>query len=622
MGSGETRAFVLLLALRAASAAAENAPQPQNLDDLRKAVQDVLTKSNVPGAGIALVSRGGATWAGGVGKADVAAGKDVTADTIFCAGSVSKTFVALALVKLAEEGKLDLNARLKDVAPEIEFRNRWESGAPVRIVNLLEHTAGFDDMHFNEMFNTKGPPDLPLREVMAINPHSRSVLWPPGTCMSYSNPGYTVAGYVIEKITGKAYDEYIRQAILNPLGMNSAGFRLDKDSRANLARGYKDATGKPVPFREIYLRPSGSLNVSPRDLASLVQMFLSRGKIGVAQIVKPESIARMEEARTSLGARAGLKTEYGLGIQHQLDGPVTFLGHTGGFEGFAANYAYSPSVGVGYAFLLNSSGSPRAWRQIRDLVSTYVLREATLPERPAAKLTEEQLRRFVGYYQPVVSRDQLAGLLELVGGGRSVFVKNGVLYQQAFRAEPEALTPVSQETFRLGNESDASMIFLQREEGSMVLTGSESYLQRVNPFLPRLRLFFLLACLVLMLSSLLFAPVWFVRKVFGKMVGVLHLKVRIIPLCAVLSLVAVPFLLRRTPLAELGSLNFRTAAICGLTWVFALLTFWGVWLSVRSFSFQMNRLVRIHSLLVSLANFGMLVFLAYWHLIGLRTWVW
>src|ERR1700741_1794734 len=126
---------------------------PQSLEELQKAIKTELDKNHLPGAGVALVSRGELLWCGGFGQADIASKKPVTCDTEFRVGSISKTFVALALLKLQEEGKINLELRLHDIAPEIPMHNPWESAHPVRIVNLLEHTAGFDDMEASEVYN-------------------------------------------------------------------------------------------------------------------------------------------------------------------------------------------------------------------------------------------------------------------------------------------------------------------------------------------------------------------------------------------------------------------------------------------------------------------------------------
>jgi CubicO group peptidase (beta-lactamase class C family) len=200
-------AALFLLAPVARAQQKAELPHPKTLPELQKAMKDVVDKAHLPGAGVALISNGELLWCGGFGKADLASGRDITCDTEFRVGSVSKSFVALALLKLQEEGKINLEARLQDVAPEIPVKNRWESTNPVRIVNLLEHTAGFDDMQASEVYNFKDPYDFSLLEVFKRFQEPQDVRWPPSTRMSYSNPGYGIAGYLIEKTSSKPFDQ-------------------------------------------------------------------------------------------------------------------------------------------------------------------------------------------------------------------------------------------------------------------------------------------------------------------------------------------------------------------------------------------------------------------------------
>src|SRR5215813_2331929 len=213
---------------------------PQTLDELKKAMSDVVAKTKVPGAGIALVSHGEVLWCGGIGKGDLAASRDINCDTEFRVGSVSKTFIALALLKLEEEGKINLQARVKDLAPEVPMKNAWDSTAPVRVVNLLEHTAGYDDMSPTETYNTKDPADYPLLKVLQDHPDPQTSRWPPSSRFSYSNPGFGFAGYLIEKTSRQPYDAYIKKNVLTPIGIEIGDFRLTDANRALLAQGYHD----------------------------------------------------------------------------------------------------------------------------------------------------------------------------------------------------------------------------------------------------------------------------------------------------------------------------------------------------------------------------------------------
>src|SRR5215469_14123347 len=141
---------VLLLATAAASAADKKEPAPRTLDELQTAIGKILTATHTPGAGLAIVTRDRILLEGGIGKADLATGRAPTADTLFRIGSVSKAFASLSILKLAEQGRLNLNDPVRKYAPEVVYQNPWESTDPIRIVHLLEHTTGWDDIHLAE----------------------------------------------------------------------------------------------------------------------------------------------------------------------------------------------------------------------------------------------------------------------------------------------------------------------------------------------------------------------------------------------------------------------------------------------------------------------------------------
>ena len=136
-----------------AAARADTTPPPaRTQDELRHQLDSIRRKYRVPGVGLALVTRDSTLWAGGLGSADLARDRPVTAETHFRVGSISKSFVALGILRLVADGRLRLDAPVRSIAPELEIANPWEATRPITVANLLEHTAGFDDMHFNEMY--------------------------------------------------------------------------------------------------------------------------------------------------------------------------------------------------------------------------------------------------------------------------------------------------------------------------------------------------------------------------------------------------------------------------------------------------------------------------------------
>lgn len=114
----------------------------------------------------------------------------------------------MGVMQLVEEGKLSLDEKVQDLVPHVEIKNPWHKTDPVRVKHLLEHTAGFGDIHFSEFYNTRDNPNISLEKALGINPNSRKVRWRPGTRYSYSKPGYAIAGYIIEKVTGQSTFSY------------------------------------------------------------------------------------------------------------------------------------------------------------------------------------------------------------------------------------------------------------------------------------------------------------------------------------------------------------------------------------------------------------------------------
>jgi CubicO group peptidase (beta-lactamase class C family) len=602
----------------------EDLPHPKSVEELKKAMKDVLDKEHVPGAGVALVANGEVLWCGGIGQADIAANRAVSCDTEFRVGSISKTFVALALLKLQEEGKINLYARLQDVAPEIPFKNRWEATHPVRIVNLLEHTAGFDDMEFSEVYNLRDRYDFPLLEVFKRFRKPQISRWPAGTRMSYSNPGNAIAGYLIEKVTGKPFDQYIRDTFLRPLGMERADYPFTDANKPLLAAAYNGNPPKAVGYPFIYLRPAGDLKASPGELAKLAQFLLRRGKTGEEQLVKPESILRMETPETTLAAKNGLRLGYGLSNYSSVEGGVVTHGHDGGIDGFVSSYRYMPEQNWGYVVLLNSTNSGRALHDLNLLAIDFLSRGFPKPQESLINPPAGDLEKFAGFYAPRAPRTQMFAFLDDLAGGTRIRVINGKLTRSGLFGQPEPLLCVGKNAFRGDKEPEGTMIFFTTEFGDQAMAGSGlegiPYSERSSLVMPFIRIALLALCLFFMLTSLPFALVWLFLKLVGAMKDVRHLSVRVVPLLATLALLIVPICFQKLSGSQIGSCNLWTAGIFLGTSFFPLLSIISLVFVLRVPKDEIHRGVKIHSLLVSSACCVITGFLLSWHLLALRLW--
>jgi CubicO group peptidase (beta-lactamase class C family) len=594
------------------SAAAAEAP-PRNLDELRARVARVLLREQVPGAGIALVDGPRILWAGGVGVADRASGRPVTADTLFRVGSITKSFVALALVRLAEQGRVDLRARVGDLAPELAIGNCWDAEQPITVAHLLEHTAGFDDMHPNEMYAPLGAETMPLGKVLARNPASRIARWRPGSRFSYANPGYTVAAYVIEKVTGWSYEDVLERQILRPLGMTGAALRWTPEVDRRLARGYGDGEA-PVPYRAIYHRPAGNLMASPRELAALVQLALARGRVGGAQLISPAGMARIERSETAR-LDAG-DASYGLGNYGDVSERVPIRGHNGGIDGFLSSYGYLPGQDAGYVLLLNSTRSPDAVRQIRHLLVEYLLAGAPVPPPPRAVVSEDELRRWAGAYHAAAPRHQLFAFLERTLPGLELYVDQGRLYVRQVPAagEPIELVPLGGDRFRVPGASAGHIAFGRDREGRRIFVAGGAY------FVEEPRSRSLAYAVVPVVCTWLFAtgfalPLAMFRRRVGPSPGLGW------PLCVSLAFFAVPRLfLAALHAAAAGELNLYTVGIFVGTLAFAAGSIGSAVQALLWLPLPGSITGKLHRLAFAAAACCATAYLAAYGIIGVRLW--
>jgi CubicO group peptidase (beta-lactamase class C family) len=619
-------AIPLFLCAQQPSAKKDELPHPKTLEELQSAMKHVVDVEHVPGAGIALVSNGSVLWCGGIGKADVSQNRDITCDTEFRVGSISKTFVSLALLKLEEEGRINLQSRLQDVAPDVPFKNPWGSTNPVRITNILEHTAGFDDMAMREVYNTKDAPNISMLEVLKRFPAPQQARWPPSTRFAYSNPDYGIAGYLVEKISGEPWPAYIRKNILAPLEISPGDFDLTKENRALLAQGYQKSDGKPptpAAYKEIYLRPAGDMKASPAELAKLIQFFLRRGSTSEKQLLKPETIARMEYPQTPLSSRNGLRLGYGLANYTEVEGGIVTHGHDGGIDGFISTYRYMPEQNWGYVVLLNGDFSGKALSDLNKLAIDFLSKDFPKPEPITPGISAAEVQKFTGFYESRAPRNQVFAFLTELLDNKRVRMQNGQLALSGMFSKPKPILCVGKNIFRREKDPEATIAFFQNATGRMCLVaigeGGTSYAERINPAWPYLRLCVLALGAILLVSSLVYAIVWIVLWLTRRLKDVKHLSVRAIPFFAALTLL-ISFFSAAKSLDRLGEFGIWSVLFFLGTIAFAALSLISLWLAVSVPRNEIHRAIRIHSLLVSLACCTLTIFLASWHLLALPLW--
>ena len=620
-------ALVLLLCLFApacvAQKKADNPPKPaQSIAELRQQLEKILQDTHTPGMSVAIVRRDGPEWVAGLGKADVAANRPTTDETLFRIGSTSKAFASLSILKLVNEGKLSLQDPVHKLVPEVWFQNRWEATDPVRVVDLLEHTTGWDDMHLREY--AKDVKGMTLREGLDYAHHSRISRWRPGTRMAYCNSGPPVAAYIVEKISGQRFEDYVTQNFFLPIGMRTATY-FEQPS-PQLTTLYHSDGKTPYPYWNILLRPAGAINASAKDMAAYVEFYLNRGAVGGTQVVPAASIDRMETPTRTWEAQEGLKAGYGLSNYTSIHDGFVYHGHNGGVDGGLTDMSYLPEYGVGYFYSINA-GNGAAFGKIGDAIRAYLTRSLQRQPVPATAQLPANAQEYAGWYELASPRNEFAVFLVRLLGISRVRFGGGNLLLSSLGQIDQPFVPVGGEQFRyLPKKGPAEPIataalLTPNAEGRFVFIGGT--LKRIPTWFAIAEVALVAWFLLAFVSILLYAPFWIFGGLIKKRRRPVERAMRLWPLIAVLSLLAFVglfILAGNDAIARLGNLTvwsfglFLTTLIFGVA---SLASGVALWLARKQ---GIRRSVRWYSIAVTSALLIAAAYLAWWGVIGLRTW--
>jgi CubicO group peptidase (beta-lactamase class C family) len=339
-----------------APAIAQDAPLAS--DDLESYLDGVMAAHlegyNIPGAVLVIVQDGEILLSKGYGYADLEARIPADPDTtLFRPGSVSKLFTWTAVMQLVEQGQLDLHT---DVNSYLDFTIPPTYPEPITLAHLMTHTPGFEDLGENLFV-------LDVEKMASLEAYLKGNLprrvYPPGEVGAYSNYGTALAGYIVERVSGQPFVDYVEEHIFDPLGMTQSTFRqpLPENLADQLARGYGFYQGHYVQggFEFVSPYPAGGMSATATDMAAFMMAHLQEGRYGDAAILQPETIAEMHSHQYSVDARLHGMT-YGFMEKRVNDHDVihhggdTFLFHSGFYlvpkESFGLFVSYNGAGGT------------------------------------------------------------------------------------------------------------------------------------------------------------------------------------------------------------------------------------------------------------------------------------
>lgn len=352
-----------------------------------------LERENIAGAVVLVVKDGKVLFARGYGYSDLARKTPVSVDaTLFRPGSISKLFTWTAVMQLVEQGKLDLD---RDVNAYLDFKIPATFPKPITMRNLMTHTPGFEEQ-IKDLINSEGMPMASLRQHLMA--HMPARIFPPGTTPAYSNYGAALAGYIVERVSGKPFNQYIEENIFKPLQMDHSTFvqPLPANLKPLMSSGYTVGTGKAKPFEIVEEAPAGALSTTAADIAHFIIAQLQDGKYGDMQILRPETAQLMHSRQFGLAPALNAMC---LGFYEESRNGHRIIGHGGDTVYFHSDLHLMPDAGVGFFVSYNSQGkgeiSPRTalWDHFLDRYFPY-----KAPEPPKLASAQADARLVAGHY--------------------------------------------------------------------------------------------------------------------------------------------------------------------------------------------------------------------------------
>lgn len=474
-----------------------------------------LSRDDIAGATVSVVKDGKLLFSKGYGYADVEKKAPVNPDTtLFRPGSISKLFTWTAVMQLSEQGKLDLD---RDINEYLDFKIPEAFGKPITLRNILTHTPGFEEQ-LKDLFGGEKSPNLGEY----VKNHIPTRIYPPGTVPAYSNYGTALAGYIVERVSGQTFDDYITQHIFKPLGMNNSTFAqpLPADLLPHMSNGYILGSDKAKPFEVVGPYPAGSLSSTAADMSKFMLAHLQQGKLGDGQILKPETARLMHSRLFGLDDAANAMA---YGFYEESSHGHRIIGHGGDTVSFHSDLHLVLDAGVGFFVSYNSagkgevSGRTMLWEAFLDRY--FPTQPSNLPTLETAK---NDAAAVSGSY--VISRrpeGSLFRIMALLGQANVTPNEDGTISVDALKDpndKPKRWREVASMRFQEVDGHDI-LVFKPDENGRMQLIIPYPFMtfHRVG-FLENGKLVLTAAgisILVMILTLILWFVAWLVRRHYG-----------------------------------------------------------------------------------------------------------
>jgi len=322
--------------------------------DFEDRVRALMSQSHIVGASVAVCDRDKVIYSKGFGVRNRSTSEGVTPETVFGIASVSKSFTAMAIMGLADQGKLSVDDPVAKYLPEFRLSGVQDMNA-IQIRHLLSHTTGL-------------PPVRRRQEIVKFDDHIKYLatepyvlLGKPGQYFSYANDAFLLLGAIIQRVSGRLFRRYMTENLLDAIGMHRSTYSLEElEQFDNVSVPYiyskKSQTWEEQPWPRLgTYEVGGGIRSNALDMVKYIQVYLNCGVSNGRRVVSSESLRAM---RTPV-IKTGRNTHYGFALQVISDySGVTLVEHSGGQPGVSSNFGFVPEAGIGAVVLTNVTRVP------------------------------------------------------------------------------------------------------------------------------------------------------------------------------------------------------------------------------------------------------------------------
>jgi CubicO group peptidase (beta-lactamase class C family) len=598
-----------------------------------------LEQYHIPNAAVAVVKDGTIVYKKGFGLADIENNVPVDPNTtLFRIGSTSKLITWTAVMQMVEAGRLDLNTDVNryldfEILPRLAKSLQKTIAESVTMTHLMTHTPGFED-HPSMLFRLSEDDLLPLNEYMKNYQPAR--IFPAGEVAAYSNYGTALAGYIVERLSGQPFSDYVEKNIFSPLNMKNSTYRQPPilNSPACIAKPYRFINGSytEASFEYIMLEPSGSMSSTASDMANFMLAHLSGGTYNGGRILKETTVKEMHKQHFTYDPELGGMT---LGFMEGVFNEKEVLFHGGSTMLYNTGLYLVPEVNTGI-FISYSGGNHLLHSEVfQEFMDYYYPMNAPVKAVPGEG-SRERAEKFIGEYQmnrkSVTTDDKIVSILAggiinvAVNEDGYLLVTNGGETNQFVEIEPGVY-----QNLREGRTQDAfgrfhKIIFKTDPLGRIMLTTDGPMTYSKAPFYSTVN-FTASAALIIILIVIGSLIYWIIRMIAGwfkrgKNKGRSATIASWVGICTSITILVLVANLFSAPVNPVYQLppdayipvkgNPLLDFIPILMWIFSCLlvpltviTWWkGLW----------GRIARVHYTIFTLAVMGLMWMLIYWNI--------